>query len=86
MINDNYTTQAARLNTIIGDAGQVWAMVSKAKYEYDLTDFPKETFYVWLKETYGIKLHFEPDGALSLSNEIINEEKYLIFLLKFSEQ
>jgi hypothetical protein len=82
--DEYYANTVARLDTIIGDAGQVWSMVSSAKNDYDSITASKESFYVWLQETYGIKLQFTPDGDLQLANEIVNEEKYLIFALKYS--
>ena len=45
---------------------------------------PKESFYVWLQEEHGIKLCFTPEGDLTLANEIVNEQKYLLFTLKYS--
>ncbi len=78
-----YANNAARLDTIIGDAGAVWVRVSQAKTEYDTVVHPKESFYVWLQQTYGLKLSFTPDGDLELSNQIVDPQKYTIFLLKF---
>ena len=85
MTDNYYANTAARLNTIIGDAGVEWMKVNRAKQEYDSVDHPKESFYVWLQEQYGLKLQFTPDGDLKLSNEIIDDLKYTIFLLKFTE-
>jgi hypothetical protein len=79
-----YNTPAARLDTIIGDAAKTWGKVNAAKREYDSEKQPKESFYVWLQEVYGIKLQFTPDGELTLSNEIVDNYKYVLFLLKFS--
>ena len=85
MKSEYYANTAARLDTIIGDAGVTWMKVNRAKQEYDSVEHPKESFYVWLQQEYGIKLQFTPDGDLKLSNEIVDELKYTIFLLKFSE-
>jgi hypothetical protein len=83
MSKNYYANNAARLDTIIGDAGTTWVKVSRAKSEYDqLTT--TESFYVWLQSEYGLKLTFTPDGDLQLANEIVDEQKYTIFLLKFT--
>jgi hypothetical protein len=85
MSKNYYANNAARLDTIIGDAGTTWVKVSRAKSEYDqLTT--TESFYVWLQSEYGLKLTFTPDGDLQLANEIVDEQKYTIFLLKFSNE
>ena len=85
MSKNYYANNAARLDTIIGDAGTTWVKVSRAKSEYDQLK-PTESFYVWLQSEYGLKLTFTPDGDLQLANEIVDEQKYTIFLLKFSNE
>lgn len=83
MSKNLYANTAVRLDTIIGDAGAAWVRVSQAKAEYDGVVPPKESFYVWLQQTYGLKLSFTPDGDLELSNQIVDPQKYTVFLLKF---
>lgn len=78
-----YANTYARLDTVIGDAGTTWVKVTRAKREHDRLQ-SKESFYVWLQQEYGLKLQFTPDGDLQLANEIVDEQKYMIFLLKFS--
>lgn len=83
MSKDLYANTAARLDTIIGDSAGMWVKVSNAKKEYDST-YIKESFYAWLQEEYGLKLQFTPDGDLTLANEIVDPQKFTLFLLKFS--
>ena len=83
MNNKYYANTAARLDTIIGDSAEMWVKVTRAKKEYD-SEYNKESFYAWLQEEYGIKLQFTPDGDLTLANEIIDPQKFTLFLLKFS--
>lgn len=82
--DEYYSNTAARLDTIIGDSKNIWLQIISAKREFDLTDLPKDNFYSWLEETYGIKLKLTPNGEMSLENEITNPQKYLIFTLKHS--
>ena len=81
--DEYYANTTARLDTIIGDAGDTWAKINRANQEYGRGKH-SESFYVWLQQEYGIKLQFTPEGDLKLSNEIIDEQKYMLFLLKFS--
>lgn len=83
--DEYYESQERRLDTIIGDSATTWAQINRAKTEYDTVDHGTESFYVWLRETYGIKLKFTPDGNLQLENEIVDPQKFTIFLLKFQE-
>lgn len=85
MSKDLYNTQAARLDTIIGDSKTIWMQIVSAKREFDLLQIYQQTdFYNWLQDTYGVKLWLTPDGEMSLENEILDEQKYLIFMLKHS--
>jgi hypothetical protein len=86
MSQDLYANTAARLDTIIGDAAKTWVMVNAAKRDYDTVADPKESFYVWLQQVHGVKLQFTPDGDLTLANEIVNTHKYILFLLKYSNE
>lgn len=85
MSKDLYSTQAKRLDTIIGDSKTIWLQIVSAKREFDLLELYKETdFYNWLQNTYGVKLQLTPEGEMSLENEILDEHKYLVFMLKHS--
>lgn len=85
MSKDLYSTQARRLDTIIGDSKTIWMQIVSAKKEFDLLQIYKQTdFYNWLQHTYGVKLQLTPDGEMSLENEILDEQKYLVFMLKHS--
>jgi hypothetical protein len=85
MSDDYYSSHAKRLDTIIGDSKTIWMQIVSAKKEFDLLQLYKETdFYNWLQNTYGVKLQLTPDGEMSLENEVLNEQKYLIFMLKHS--
>ena len=85
MSDDYYSSHAKRLDTIIGDSKIIWMQIVSAKKEFDLLQLYKETdFYNWLQNTYGVKLQLTPDGEMSLENEILDEQKYLVFMLKHS--
>jgi hypothetical protein len=84
--NSLYSNTAARLNTIIGDSKTIWLQIISAKREFDTTDHPQTDFYSWLDQTYGVKLKLTPSGEMSLENDITDDQKYLIFMLKHSSQ
>ena len=84
MKDEYYANTAARLDTIIGDSAGMWVKITRAKREYDAVVPPKERFYVWLQQEYGLKLQLTPDGELTLANEIVDPHKFTVFLLKFS--
>lgn len=87
MTNNNlYANTAARLNTIIGDSKTIWLQIISAKREFDTTDHPQNEFYSWLDQNYGVKLKLTPNGEMSLENDITDEQKYLLFMLKHSSK
>ena len=87
--NEYYADTAARLDTIIGGDTQHFLRLQRVKNEYDALagDVPVGqgflTFDDYVKEYYGIKLQFDGDNV-SLAYEIINEKKYVMFVLKFN--
>ena len=80
--DEYYESQAARIDTIIGDSKTIWMQIISAKKEFDTTDHPQVDFYSWLNDNYGVKLKLTPSGEMSLENEITDDQKYLIFMLK----
>lgn len=84
-----YVNTAARLDTIIGGDTQHFLRLQRVKNEYDdlARDVPVGqgflTFDDYAKEYYGVKLQFDGDNV-SLAYEVIDEKKYLMFVLKFN--
>ena len=87
--DEYYADTEARIDTVLGEIGRNWRRIISVKEEYDkLADaVPLEqgflTFYDYVKEYYGIKMHMDGDN-LSPNYEIIDEKKYTVFLLKFN--
>jgi hypothetical protein len=69
---------------------QYWAMLYKARQEYlKLTDqeaaeFNMNTsaFFYYLKQNYGLQVE-TVDGKITGEYAVMDEKKYLLFLLKF---
>ena len=88
--DEYYADTAARLDTIIGGDTTHFLRLQRVKNEYD--DLARAvpigqgflTFYDYVKEYYGVKLEFDGDNV-TLAYSIIDEKKYTVFLLKFSQ-
>lgn len=86
--DEYYANTAARLDTIIGGDTQHFLRLQRVKTEYDaLADAVPVgqgflTFDDYVKEYYGIKLQFDGDNV-TLAYSVINEKKYIMFVLKF---
>ena len=88
--DEYYNSPAARLDTIIGGDSSHYIRLRKCKEEYDRLAEAVEigqgflTFEDFMREWYGVKMIMDTgDGGISLDYEVINEQKYMLFILKF---
>ena len=82
-----YSTQESRLNTILGDESKIWEKIGAARRQHAAehglnTSHTNDVFNLWLLDTHGIKLSYT-DGMINLELVIENEQKYLLFLLRY---
>lgn len=71
---------------------QYWSMLRRAKVDFiKLTDqageyYPDEegAFYYYLRQNYGLQVELI-DGQIAGDYSIVDEKKYLLFLLKFGQ-
>ena len=78
-----YSNHQQRLNTIVGENGQIWAKISAANKEYQSSDAAAHgDFASWLQSVYGIKIGYS-GGVVNLEYQVVDEAKMLIFLLKY---
>ena len=86
--DEYYANAAARLDTIIGGDTQHFLRLQRVKNEYDALANAVPigqgflTFGDYVREYYGIKLQFDGDNV-TLAYSVINEKKYIMFVLKF---
>ena len=88
--DEYYRDTAARLDTIIGGDTPHFLRLQRVKTEWD--DLARAvpvgqgflTFYDYIKEYYGIKLTMDGDN-INLDYAVIDEKKYTVFVLKFSQ-
>ena len=85
-----YQDTAARLDTIIGGDTQHFLRLQRVKNEWDelARAVPVGqgflTFDDYVREYYGVKLQFDGDNV-TLAYSVVDEKKYTMFLLKFSQ-
>ena len=89
--NHHYDTYEKRLDTVLGAEAQDWARVRRAREEFDkefwaVPDIAEDDkhFVSWLAWTYGIQLKLDASFAVESIFEIVNDQKYTVFLLKYS--
>lgn len=95
-----YDTQENRLNTVVhsgpGSMSReligIWMCIKRAREDFNKGDHhgcyaepTTERFRIWLKETWGIVITNAQDGYnLAPEFDIIAEDKYTMFMLKYS--
>ena len=88
MTNDLYKDHNQRLDTVLGDY-RFWAMMSQCrKTEGAEACETTAGMFEFFRDTYGIQLKFaDSDSIGDLSREvaIVDEQKYMVFLLKYSQ-
>lgn len=89
MTNNNryYQTREQRLDTIAGSA-VYFRKLAAAREEYiKINGEYDNDFYKWIEETYGIRPIIDysnySSSAITDKFDIVDEQKYIIFNLKF---
>lgn len=88
--DEYYESQAARLDTVIGGDTDHFLRLQRVKNEWDalarevLVGQGFLTFNDYVREYYGIKLEYDGDHV-TLAYSVVNEKKYLVFVLKFNQ-
>jgi hypothetical protein len=56
--------------------------ILRVEYQTEHTDFDAYAFEEWMADKYGIQLNFV-DGYLGGDYQVVDEKKYLVYVLKF---
>lgn len=82
-----YSTPEKRLDTILGDAS-FWSSMQRAKASDEGVKACATTagMIEWFRDMYGIQMLLSDSGidAIHSTVEIVDEKKYMMFLLKWS--
>jgi hypothetical protein len=81
-----YSTPEARLDTILGDA-TFWRKMQRARSTEGAEACTTTAGMIaWFRDTYGIQLMQSNDtiDAIASTVSIVDEKKYLVFLLKYT--
>jgi hypothetical protein len=58
--------------------------VRLTKQEVEVSDTDPGAFFYYLKQTYGLQVA-TVDGNITAEHAVVDEKKYLLFLLKYSQ-
>lgn len=87
-MSDLYGSQPRRIDTLIGDSSKFLNRLFNCRKDYKKEINPgsesiSEEFFEWVKETYGVQVILEQNNITG-KFEIVNEDKYMLFVLKYS--
>ena len=92
---DPIYSQEERLNTLATVTKEdiaFWQSVKQCRNDFDTGDYhgpygepSVESFIRWIDKTYGIKLFMVDLGNIHLDYKIIDEQKYTLFVLKYTK-
>ena len=87
--NQHYDSYEKRLDTVLGSNAQDWTRIRRAKADFDqeyehIPDIDERDFSLWLAHNYGIQLKLDGTFAVETIFEIVDNQKYTVFLLKYS--
>jgi len=84
--NKLYDSHRARLDTVLGGNVEFYAGLKQARdlWSLDHADQPVEDFLLYLEDTYGIQMSTQENmSGIDTEYGIVDEKKYMIFVLKF---
>ena len=59
-----------------------WSAIRKLNAEFDTTD-SNLLFNQWIQQTFGIKINYSNEGHITDMYTVVDEKKYLFFVLKY---
>ena len=91
MNQDLYRDRDARLDTVVGDDGAYWAMLSRIADEWPGLErgrhgvtIDSQAFGDWCEEHFGFRAMYNSDGGITGQPNILDPQKYMLCVLKYS--
>ena len=81
-----YSNTTARINTVVGEYSEDWRAIKLARHAWQAESNHEtiQPFEVWVEDRYGIRIKRDLASiGYNPKFEIVDEGKYIIFLLKY---
>jgi hypothetical protein len=77
---DLYKDRDARLDTVVGDGRDYWAMLGRI-----LQDAKDRNVLMqdWCEQEHGFRMVYDDDGNITAEPEITDPKKYMLCVLKY---
>jgi len=80
MSNDLYRDRDVRLNTVVGDGGDYWVMLSRIMLDAKDRDILMQD---WCEQEHGFRMVYDGDGNITSKPDIVDPQKYMLCVLKY---
>ena len=80
MNRDLYKDRDARLDTVVGDGRDYWAMLGRI-----LQDAKDRNVLMqdWCEQEHGFRMAYDSDGNITAEPDIVDAQKYMLCVLKY---
>ena len=80
MNRDLYKDRDARLDTVVGDGRDYWAMLGRI-----LQDAKDRNVLMqdWCEQEHGFRMVYDDDGNITAEPDITDPQKYMLCVLKY---
>jgi len=77
---DLYKDRDARLDTIVGDGRDYWAMLGRILQDAKDRDVRMQD---WCEQEHGFRMVYDDDGNITAEPDIVDTQKYMLCVLKY---
>ena len=80
MSNSLYQDRHARLDTVVGDGKNYWAMLGRILLDAKDRDIRMQD---WCEQEHGFRMAYDDDGNITSAPDIVDAQKYMLCVLKY---
>ena len=80
MSNLLYHNRHARLDTVVGDGKDYWAMLGRILLDAKDRDVLMQD---WCEQEHGFRMVYDGDGNITAEPDIVDAQKYMLCVLKY---
>jgi hypothetical protein len=80
MSNDLYKDRDTRLDTVVGDGRDYWALLGRILLDAKDRDVRMQD---WCEQEHGFRMVYDDDGNITSEPDITDPQKYTVCLLKY---
>lgn len=80
MPNDLYKDFHSRLDTVVGDGKEYWAMLGRILLDAKDRDILMQD---WCEQEHGFRMVYDNEGNITSTPDIVDPQKFMLCVLKY---